>query len=130
MHLSKFSDYSFRILITLASSSEKMFTVEKLADELQISSNHLKKVVHLLAKEGYINSTKGRYGGLRLGKEPKEINLGKLLLITEGDFHIAECFTNEEHCTLTCHCKLKGVISLALHNFLKEFDKRTLEDIM
>ncbi|WP_232696528.1 RrF2 family transcriptional regulator [Brevibacillus daliensis] len=130
MRLSKFSDFSFRILITLAASPDELYTVERLASELELSLNHLKKVVHLLAKEGYIKSTKGRYGGLRLGKRPDEINLGELLKLTEGDFSLAECFMEGGTCTLSPHCKLKGVLSIAMRNFLKEFDNRTLQDII
>ncbi|MGM9988250.1 MAG: RrF2 family transcriptional regulator [Bacillaceae bacterium] len=130
MQLSKFSDYSFRILIVLAHSRDQLYTVERLANELKISSNHLKKIVHHLAKAGYIKSIKGRYGGLQLGREPKDINLGELLRTTEGDFHIVECFFTNNACTMSGNCKLKGLLNTALNNFLKEFENRTLEDII
>ena len=83
MQLSKFTDYAFRALIYLAKNSEENATVDILAERLEISSHHLKKVINKLAKTEYIISSKGRNGGLKLGMDPAEINLGKVLLLTE-----------------------------------------------
>ena len=81
MQLSKFTDYAFRALIYLAKNPEENATVDILAERLEISSHHLKKVINKLAKTEYIISTKGRNGGLKLGLPPEEINLGKVLLL-------------------------------------------------
>ncbi|MGL5085138.1 MAG: RrF2 family transcriptional regulator, partial [Clostridium sp.] len=98
MYLSKFTDYSFRALIYLAVNREKLCTVEELAQNLDVSEHHLKKVIHKLAKTEYITSIKGRSGGLKLGLEPKDINLGEVLKITEDNLNIAECFNKENTC--------------------------------
>ncbi|MGN1478726.1 MAG: RrF2 family transcriptional regulator, partial [Acutalibacteraceae bacterium] len=91
---------AFRILIYLAKNQEKLCTVEELASNLEISEHHLKKIVHKLAKTEYVISIKGRNGGLKLGMEPNEINLGKILIITEENLNISECFSSARHeCT-------------------------------
>ena len=82
MQVSKFSDYSFRALIYLGNKRDTQCTVDELAAELNTSTHHMKKVVHKLANLGYIQSQKGRNGGLRLGMEPKDINLGTVLQST------------------------------------------------
>lgn len=131
MYLSKFTDYSFRSLIYLAVNRDKLCTVEELANNLDISEHHLKKIIHKLAKTEYITSTKGRTGGLKLGLEPKEINLGEVLKITEDNLNIAECFNKENTCPfITGGCKLKGIMNKSLQSFVKEFSQYTLEDVI
>lgn len=131
MNLSKFSDYAFRILIYLAKNQDKICTVEELANNLEISEHHLKKIVHRLGKTEYIISTKGRNGGLKLGLAPNEINLGKILIITEENLNISECFSSAKHsCNPDSKCKLKFILSSAINSFIDEISKYTLQDII
>lgn len=130
LNLSKFSDYAFRILIYLAKNQDKICTVEELASNLEISEHHLKKIVHRLGKTEYVISTKGRNGGLKLGLEPKDINLGKILIITEESISISECFSSAKHTCSTSKCKLKAILSSSINSFVDEFSKYTLEDIL
>lgn len=131
MNLSKFSDYSFRALIYLAKNQDKLCTVEEVADYLKISEHHLKKIVQKLGKTEYIQSSKGRNGGLKLGLNPKDINLGSILRITEDNLTLVECFSDDKcTCNLTDVCKLKVVFDNSLNSFIKELSKYTLEDII
>ena len=131
MYLSKFTDYSFRALIYLAINRDKLCTVEELASNLEISEHHLKKIIHKLAKTDYIISIKGRAGGLKLGLEPKDINLGEVLKVTEDNLNIAECFNKENTCPfIVGGCKLKGIMNKSLKSFVDEFSKYTLEDVL
>ncbi|MBU5455162.1 RrF2 family transcriptional regulator [Caproiciproducens sp. MSJ-32] len=131
MYLSKFTDYSFRSLLYLANHRDKICTVEELSKELDISEHHLKKIIHKLAKTEYIVSMKGRSGGLKLGLEPEEINLGEVLKITEDNLNIAECFSKKEVCPyIDGGCKLKGIMRSSLNKFLDEFSKYTLKDLL
>lgn len=108
MQLSKFSDYSFRALIQLASYPEDRWTVDSLAKELHTSIHHMKKVIYLLSKENYILARQGRNGGLRLGMKPEDINLGTLLELTEDTLTIVECFHKDTTCPLASkNCKMK-----------------------
>ncbi|MBX9136468.1 MULTISPECIES: Rrf2 family transcriptional regulator [unclassified Clostridium] len=131
MQLSKFTDYAFRALIYLAKSSNENATVDKLAEELDISTHHLKKVINKLAKTEYIISTKGRNGGLKLGSSPEEINLGKVLLLTEENLSLVECMNETGTCPLISEeCKLKSIICRSLNGFVSEMSKYTLKDII
>ena len=130
MYLSKFTDYSFRILIYLSHNEGKLFTVDELANALNLSSHHIKKIIYRLAKNGYISSSKGRNGGIKLGMSPKDINLGKLLQVTEDNLNLVECLSNNNTCNLNNSCKLKPVINNALNLFIAEFYKYTLYDIL
>lgn len=131
MQLSKFTDYAFRSLIYLAKNSAENATIDKLAEDLEISTHHLKKVINKLAKTDYIISTKGRNGGLKLGLEPEEINLGKVLLITEENLNLVECMNEPKKCPLIKEeCKLKAIISKSLFSFVNEMSQYTLKDII
>lgn len=131
MQISKFTDYAFRALIYLARNRDENTTIDKLAEHLEVSEHHMKKVIHKLAKTEYIISTKGRNGGLKLGVEPIEINLGKVLISTEENLNLVECMNNANLCPLmTSGCKLKGIFSKSLQSFINELSQYTLEDIL
>ena len=131
MQLSKFTDYTFRALIYLAMHQEELCTVEQLAMALNVSEHHLKKVIHKLAKTDYVTSIKGRMGGLKLGVAPKEINLGKVLMITEDNLNIVECLNKDCVCEfMNSECKLKNIVQSSLNKFIEEFANYTLEDIL
>ena len=131
MQLSKFTDYTFRVLIYMATHQEELYTVEQLATKLEVSEHHLKKVIYKLAKTEYLISIKGRSGGLKLGLPPEEINLGEVLKATEDNLCIVECIKSEMNCNfLTKECKLKGIIKESLHQFIEVFSRYTLQDIL
>ncbi|MGL5328115.1 MAG: RrF2 family transcriptional regulator [Peptostreptococcaceae bacterium] len=129
MNLSKFTDYSFRILIYLGNHQNELFTVDELSTILGLSTHHLKKIIYKLAKNNYIYSSKGRNGGIKLIMNPKDINLGELLEITEDNLNIVECFSNN-NCNLSNGCKLKPILNDALHLFKSKLGEYTLDDIL
>lgn len=131
MYLSKFTDYSFRILMYLGNNPDKLSTVDELSSILGLSTHYVKKIVYKLSTNNYILSLKGRNGGIKLGMDPKDINLGKLLEITEDNLDILECFSIENNtCSLNNCCKLKPIINDALESFKLELSKYTLDDIL
>lgn len=130
MQLSKFSDYAFRALMYLGHNTNKLCTVEELAEKLYTSPHHMKKVIHKLASGNYILSSKGRNGGIRLGLEPEKINLGEVLKYTEENLNIFDCFSNKDCPLLTQGCKLRAISYEALNTFIQVFSQYTLADIL
>lgn len=131
MNISKFSDYSFRILIFLGNNQGQMYTVDDLSTTLDLSSHHLKKIVHKLSKFGYVSSIKGRNGGIRLGITPDKINLGSVFKDMEDNLDIVECFSQEKNkCNFNGYCKLKPVLYDATNLFIETLSKYTLADII
>lgn len=130
MRLSLFSDYSLRVLI-YAALAEDAFQVEEVARAYGISRNHLVKVVHNLAKLGYLETRRGRGGGIRLGRPATEIRIGKLVRETEGDAVLVECFDAATNtCRLIGNCRLKGVLAEAMGAFYGRLDQQTLADLV
>lgn len=130
MRLTQFSDYSLRLLLYLAEHADASCTIGEISEWYGISKPHLVKVAHNLAKLGYVHSTQGRGGGLRLAKSPGEINLAALVRDTEPDFHTVECFDRVRNtCRITRTCKLKHVLHDATKAFLNTLEGKTLASI-
>ncbi|HYC35560.1 MAG TPA: Rrf2 family transcriptional regulator [Usitatibacter sp.] len=131
MRLTTFTDYSLRVLMFVATAPEGRATIAEVARSFDISEHHLVKVVHALGTSGLLNNQRGRGGGLRLGRAPREINVGHVVRITEGMDFPAECFgRNDNHCVLTPACRLAGVLERALEAFYAVLDGYTLEDLV
>jgi Rrf2 family nitric oxide-sensitive transcriptional repressor len=131
MQLTHFTDYSLRVLIFLGAHTERLCTISEIAEAYAISDNHLMKVVNRLSSCGYIETVRGKGGGMRLARAPKLINIGDVVRDMEERFEIVECF-NEEHqdCLLLPACILKSVLNEARRNFLATLDRYTLQAVL
>jgi Rrf2 family nitric oxide-sensitive transcriptional repressor len=130
MRLTQFSDFSLRLLVYLAARPDTSCTIGEIAAWYGISKPHLVKVAHNLVKLGYVKSTQGKGGGLRLAKPPGQINIADLVRRTEPDFNTVECFDAKTNtCRITRTCKLKHVLHDATDAFLRVLEGQTLESI-
>lgn len=130
MRLTSYSDFSLRVLLYVAVNSEKLVTIKEISEAYEISSNHLMKIIYNLGKMNYIETIRGRNGGIRLSKQPADINIGELIRKTEEDFYLVECFKEDNNCVITPVCSLKHMLNEALNSFFLVLDKYTLEDIL
>jgi len=128
MQLTRYSDYSLRVLMYLGLQPGRLVTISELADVYDISRNHLVKVVHNLSKAGYIRTVRGKGGGMRLGRETTEINVGELLRRTERDLQIIDC--EALNCRLQPACRLKQALDRARAAFVDVLDGYTLADLI
>lgn len=130
MRLSDYTDYTLRVLMYCAAHRDRLVTIAEIAEVHAVSKNHLMKIVNDLAREGVLETTRGRGGGLRLLKSPQAIRVGDVVRHAETDFRIVECFDpSSDTCTLTPNCRLKGVLGRALKAYFAELDAVTLADI-
>jgi Rrf2 family nitric oxide-sensitive transcriptional repressor len=131
MKLTSYTDYALRTLMYLAQNRDKLTTIQDIADAHRIAKNHLTKIVHHLGMLGLVQTVRGRNGGLRLGREPSEINVGEVVRSTESDFFIAECFDpRKPGCIYSASCRLKGVLGRASAAFLGVLDEVTLDTLI
>ncbi|TVZ41186.1 BadM/Rrf2 family transcriptional regulator [Alteromonadaceae bacterium 2753L.S.0a.02] len=130
MHITRYTDYALRVMTYVALKGEGSCTIQEIADAYGISKNHLMKVVQQLNAAGYLNATRGKSGGLRLGRPAAEINLGQLVRDTEKDLALVECLGDADTCVITPGCKLKGVLQQALRAFWAVLDEYTLADLV
>ncbi|MCL1486071.1 Rrf2 family transcriptional regulator [Marinobacter sp. M3C] len=130
MHITRYTDYSLRVLVYLAACGDRLVTIQDVADAYDISKNHLMKVVHQLNLKGYIETVRGKNGGMRLRRQPSSINIGALVRDTEPDFNLVECFSANSQCCITPVCGLQSMLKEALQAFLTTLDSYTLADVV
>lgn len=130
MRLTQLSDYSLRVLMYLAARPDRLATIQEIAAAYRISENHLMKVVHRLGQHGFVETVRGRGGGLRLNGRADGIRLGAVVRAVEEDFQIVACFGSGDTCRITDVCELKCVLQQALGAFLASLDAWTLADLV
>lgn len=130
MQLTQFTDYALRALIYIA-AKEKVCTITEITQSYKISRNHLVKVIHRLGKLGYLNTIRGKNGGIFLNKLPEQINIGTLIQQIEPNFRLVECIDNPNGtCCIIPVCKLKKVLEQAKNEFIENLSSYTLADII
>jgi len=131
MQLTRFTDYSLRVLIYLGAHPGRLCTISEIADAYRISENHLMKVVNRLATAGYIETVRGKGGGMQLSRAPKMINIGAVVRDMEERFDIVECFDEaRQDCPLLPACALRSVLADARRNFMATVDRYSLADVI
>lgn len=131
MRLAEYTDYTLRVLMYCAARPQQMVTISELAEQHGVSRNHLMKIVTDLGRQGVLETTRGRGGGLRLLKDPAQLRIGDVVRASETDFRLVECFDpGSNQCTLSPTCRLKGLFNAALGAYFKELDGMTLADMV
>jgi Rrf2 family nitric oxide-sensitive transcriptional repressor len=128
MQLTRYSDYSLRVLMYLALESERLVTIAEMADVYDISRNHLVKVVHNLSRNGYVETVRGKGGGMRLAHDASSINVGDLLRRTERGLEIIDC--DGMQCRLRCGCRLRLALHRARNAFVEVLSEYTVADLI
>lgn len=130
MRLTTYTDYALRTLVYIALEPGRLVRIADIAKAYGISENHLMKVVHQLGLAGYIETLRGKKGGLRLAMPPASINLGDVVRRTEPDLDLVACFHPAGICRIRSACALRGVLGEALGAFLGVLDRYTLADLL
>ena len=131
MTLTKFSDYSLRLLLYLALHENRPVSIAEVSRAYGVSPHILVKVAQVLTNEGLVSSVRGRHGGLRLSKAPGEINVGRIIRATEPTWDLVECFDAATNtCPIDAACGLKGALKRAQRAFLAALDEHTLADFL
>lgn len=132
MQLTQYTDYSLRVLIYLSQKKQgELATITEIAGFYGISRNHLVKVVHNLATYGFIQTMRGKNGGMCLARPADEIGIGEVVRQTEPNFDIAECFNKENNsCVIAPVCALKAILGDARTSFIQTLDRYTIANAL
>ncbi|MFW2853911.1 Rrf2 family transcriptional regulator [Sphingomonas sp. TX0543] len=126
MRLTRYTDYSLRVLIHLALHEDRICSIGEISRTYDISQNHLMKVVNALAHDGFVETLRGRAGGMRLARAAKDITVGEVVRRTEDGFQLADC----SGCALSPACGLTGVLQKGAQAMLAVFDSYTIADLL
>ena len=129
MRLTLHTDYALRCLIRVAIADGKLITINDISKSFDVSQQHLMKVVNDLSRKGYLETVRGRNGGIRLARRPHEINIGQVVRDTE-ELDVMGCLGQRGYCPIQRICVLSGVLRDATEAFLAELDAYTLADLI
>ncbi|MGV9667711.1 RrF2 family transcriptional regulator [Nocardia niigatensis] len=131
MQLSRFTDLGLRSLMRLAVSSgaEDRVTVKLIARQVNASENYVAKAVSRLAELGYVESQRGRTGGIFLTEAGRKTTIGTIVRQLECDNEVIEC-GGDNPCPLSNACRLRGVLATAQKAFYAELDRYLLSDLV
>jgi Rrf2 family transcriptional regulator, nitric oxide-sensitive transcriptional repressor len=130
MRLTLHTDYALRVLIHVAIADGKLITINDIAERFDISKQHLMKVVSDLSRKGYLDTVRGRGGGIRLRRPPRDINIGLVVRETEEKLDVIGCLERRGYCPIERVCVLRGVLHDATQAFLAVLDGHTLADLI
>jgi len=131
MRLTLHTDYALRLLMLLALEPGRLHTIQETARRYGISRNHLMKVALTLVKAGFVESNRGRSGGLRLSRPAERVGLGAVVRATEDNFNLVECFDRDSNtCVIAPACGLRAPLHEASAAFLAVLDRYTLADLL
>ena len=129
MQLTLFTDYALRTLVFLALQPEQHLSmITEVADRFSISRNHVVKIVHQLGMKGYIDTIRGKHGGIRLARASAEINLGDLIADMENMSCLMDC--QREGCRLSPGCRFQSIMRKAMRAFMAVLAEFTLADLV
>ena len=130
MRLTRFTDYSLRVLIFLGLQGGERVTIREISAAYDVSRNHLMKVVSNLTRLGYVEARRGPGGGLALARPAGDINLADVIMDMEEDLDLVECFCPTGKCVITPVCQLRKALKQALHAYLECLQRYTLQDLL
>ncbi len=131
MKLTQYTDYGLRALIALAVAPDSRHTVTGISSAYGISRNHLVKVVARLSELGYVETTRGKGGGVRLARPPEQIRVGQVVREMETGLGVVECLGKDGGgCVISPVCELKGLFDEATQAFLSALDDHTLSELV
>ncbi len=131
MKLTDRTDYAFRVLMYLAANGGRLATVGEIAARYGISHSHLTRVVWALGRAGFVETMRGKGGGLRLAQPAEAVAVGAVARLMEGGIPLAECFPGGVGgCRIETCCALKGVLAEAEAAFFTVLDRYTIDDLV
>ena len=129
MQITHRTDYGLRVMIFVAAKGESPSTIAEIAEAYGISRSHLMKIVQELSTRGYLDATRGKNGGIRIGRPADQIRIGDIVRDLEPDFGLVECFRSGNECIITPACPLKAALTKALSAFLDTLNEYTVADM-
>jgi len=131
MRLTLHTDYALRVLMHVGVKGGALSTIGEVVEHFDISKGHVMKVVHRLGQRGYLETVRGKKGGIRLARKPAQINVGSVIRDMEEELGVLGCLQGSEgYCCIEACCVLRSALRDATNAFLATLDRYTLDDLV
>nr|WP_306263755.1 iron-responsive transcriptional regulator RirA [Pararhizobium sp. IMCC3301] len=131
MRLTRQTNYAIRMLMYCAANDGQLSRVGAIATAYGVSDLFLFKILQPLVEAGFMETVRGRNGGIRLAKPAGSISLLDVVKTTEENFAMAECFEDDgTDCPLLGSCALNGALHEALDAFFAVLGRHTIDDLV
>lgn len=131
MRLTRQTNYAIRLLIYCAANEDRLSRVQEIARTYGVSALFLFKILPILVENGFVETVRGRNGGIRLAKPAADITLLDVVSVTEDNFAMAECFENDaSDCPLMDGCTLGTALHRALDAFFGVLGEYSIKDLV
>ena len=109
IRMSKLTDYGIVLMVNMVRSG-KARTARQLAAESNLPLPTVAKVLKVLSRQGFLESTRGVHGGYSLGRQADEISVISLIEALEGPIALTECSAapNEGGCSHEETCPVRA----------------------
>jgi len=120
LKISEAASIGLHAMIILANHPNELVSVKDIAMQLDISGNHLSKVLQRLVKSELVVSIKGSKGGFKLAKKPEDVTFLEIYEAIDGKFKPSSCLLNKVGCVHKCIMgELVGSINKQVEDFFK-----------
>lgn len=131
MRLTTRTNLAMRALMFCAVNEGRYVRKHEIATTCNASENHLAQVVNTLGQLGFVDTQRGRSGGLRLARSMDKISVGQVFRAFETGVPFTECFDPEVNtCPLAACCRLRKALVQALEAFYSSLDGVSLADLV
>ena len=131
MKLTTKTRYGTRLLLDLAQNQDKgAVQMSEISMRQNISVKYLEQLIRPLKQAKLVSSIRGPKGGHILTKEPKEITLGQITRLFEGQTDLVYCINDSDQCPMGDDCLVRYAWQKATQALFKELDAITLADLM
>lgn len=131
MRITKRTNIAIRLLMYCAAHQDRLVTKSEIAEVCNVSENHLAQVINQLSQLGYLNTHRGRNGGMSLARPAETVRIGEVFRLMEGGLPLAECFADAENtCPLVSACRLRLALMDAAQAFYASLDEVTLDALI
>lgn len=131
MRLTRQTNYAIRMLMYCAANEGRLSRVGEIAAAYSVSELFLFKILQPLVEGGFVETVRGRRGGVRLARPAEAISLRAVIEVTEENFALAECFEpGGADCPLIDNCSLNSALRQALDAFLNALDEHSIASLV
>lgn len=130
MQLTRQADYAIRALLHLSEQEEKnVVQTKQIASKEGIPEKYLPTIMRTLARAGLVRTVRGNQGGVRLARQPGDINLREVIEAIEEPIVLNRCLRDGSECTREEYCPVHPVWDRIQQSMTEKLESTTFADL-